>query len=85
MFGPIERKFFNVVKQKPAVTKPAPVSNGGVEVGDGNESRETSDFSEKKKAEASTQVFTYGSKGQLYNADGQEIKPDDAAELDGPL
>tara|TARA_R110002072_G_scaffold71309_2_gene171129 strand:- start:475 stop:732 length:258 start_codon:yes stop_codon:yes gene_type:complete len=84
MLGPIERKFFNVVKQKPAVAKTAPVSNGGVDVGEGNETRETNDFSEKKKAEASTHAFTYGSKGQLYNADGQEIKPDDVPKLDEP-
>ncbi|MGH1456528.1 MAG: hypothetical protein ACRBDI_07090 [Alphaproteobacteria bacterium] len=76
MVGPISRIYNTYIKPKPAVTKPASVSNGGVEVGDGNESREKSDFTEQKKAEASTQAVTYGSKGQVYNAEGQEIEPE---------
>ncbi len=54
MLGPIERRYFTVIKDKPLVDKPASVSGSTVDVGEGNESRETSDYSEKKKAEAYT-------------------------------
>ncbi len=82
MIGPIDRKFDKVVKQKPAVTKPSPVKETGVNVGsNAGDSYEQTEFSEKKK----TETFTYGPKGQTYNEDGQEIDLDDKPKLDGPL
>jgi hypothetical protein len=52
MLGPIERRYFTTIKDKPLVDKPDPVGGSTVDVGEDNESRETSDYSEKKKAEA---------------------------------
>ena len=78
MIGPISRIYNSFIKKNPAVTKPSPVKETGVNVGSkAGVSYEQTEFSEKKKAEA----LTYGSKGQVCNEDGQEIKP---PELDEP-
>lgn len=73
MVNSIQGKFHTPIKRTPPVKKAPPVTKTGVDVGEGSESREQTDFSERKKSEA----VSYGAEGQLYNEDGQEISQDD--------
>ncbi len=69
MIDGIGRVWHNIVtKRKPAVPKPAAVDSEGVMSGSENETREKSDYSEDKKAEAQTH-FLYGPDGQKHSID----------------
>lgn len=60
-----------ITRRKSRVTKPAAVDSEGVMSGEENETREHSDYSEKKKAEASTH-FVYGPDGEKKPLDDDD-------------
>ncbi len=63
MIDGLGRIWNHYIKRKPAVPKPSAVDSEGVMSGEEHETREHSDYSDKKKAEAETH-FLYGSDGQ---------------------
>jgi len=68
----ISRVWRNLIKRKPAVHKPSEVDSEGVMSGSDNESREQSDYTEEKKAEASTHHYVYGRDGQKKQIDDDD-------------
>ena len=74
--GNISHFWNTYIRKKPAVPKVSPAQSSEKKPGSDDPSRETMDYSDEKRAEASTHHYVYGSDGEKKPLDDDDHHPE---------